>query len=98
MYRNNPAVQFCQRAVRDGWLGQIFEVHAVMSKYQPLAYRQWLGQSRGGSMYIFPDDNACHNRFTCSSVTITSPPPMKTCDSLSDHIQPGILIVVRPEK
>jgi predicted dehydrogenase len=56
MYRNNPAVQFCQRAVREGWLGQIFEVQAVMSKYQSLAYRQWLGQFRGGSMYIF----GCH--------------------------------------
>ncbi len=56
MYRNNPAVQFCQRAVREGWLGQVFEVHAVMSRYQPLAYRQWLGQFRGGSMYIF----GCH--------------------------------------
>ena len=56
MYRNNPAVQFCQRAVREGWLGQVFEVHAVMSRQQPLAYRQWLGQFRGGTMYIF----GCH--------------------------------------
>lgn len=56
MYRNNPAIQFCQRAVREGWLGQIFEVHAVMSRHQPLAYRQWLGQFRGGTMYIF----GCH--------------------------------------
>ena len=32
MYRNNPAIQFCLRAVREGWLGQIFEVHAVMSR------------------------------------------------------------------
>ena len=32
MYRNNPAVQFCLRAVREGWLGQVFEVHCVMSK------------------------------------------------------------------
>ena len=31
MYRNNPAVQFCQRAVREGWLGQVFEVDCVMS-------------------------------------------------------------------
>ena len=56
MYRNNPAVQFCQRAVRNGWLGQVFEVHGVMSKQQPLAYRQWLAQFRGGTMYIF----GCH--------------------------------------
>ncbi len=26
MYRNNPAVQFCFRAVREGWLGQVFEI------------------------------------------------------------------------
>ena len=53
MYRNNPAVQFCQRAVREGWLGQVFEIHAVMSREQTPAYRKWLGQFRGGSMYIF---------------------------------------------
>lgn len=56
MYRNNPAIQLCLRAVRDGWLGHIFEVHAVMSKQQPLAYRKWLGTFRGGTMYIF----GCH--------------------------------------
>jgi predicted dehydrogenase len=56
MYRNNPAVQFCQRAVRKGWLGQVFEIHAVMSRQHSRAYRQWLGQFRGGTMYIF----ACH--------------------------------------
>jgi predicted dehydrogenase len=56
MFRNNPAVQFCFRAVREGWLGRIFEVHAVMSRQQPAAYRKWLGQFRGGNMYIF----GCH--------------------------------------
>ena len=56
MYRNNPAVQFCFRAVREGWLGQVFEVHAVMSRDQPLAYRQWLSQFPGGTMFIF----GCH--------------------------------------
>ncbi|NLS91428.1 MAG: Gfo/Idh/MocA family oxidoreductase [Planctomycetaceae bacterium] len=56
MYRNNPAVQFCFRAVREGWLGQVFEVHAVMSRDQPLAYRQWLSQFHGGTMFIF----GCH--------------------------------------
>ena len=56
MYRNNPAVQFCQRAVRDGWLGEIFEVHSVMSRKDGDAYRKWLSQFRGGAMYIF----GCH--------------------------------------
>lgn len=56
MYRNNPAIQFCLRAAGEGWLGQIFEVHAVMSRKDPLAYRTWLGQFPGGAMYNF----GCH--------------------------------------
>jgi len=53
MYRNNPAIQFCFRAVREGWLGRIFEVDCVMNRQQPLAYLKWLSQFRGGTMYIF---------------------------------------------
>jgi predicted dehydrogenase len=30
MYRNNPAVQFCFKAARDGWLGSIFQIDAVI--------------------------------------------------------------------
>jgi predicted dehydrogenase len=56
MYRNNPAVQFCLRAAREGWLGQVFEVHCVMSRMHPVAYRKYLSQFRGGTMFIF----ACH--------------------------------------
>jgi len=56
MYRNNPAVQFCQRAVREGWLGQVFEIDCVMSVTHGLSYRKYLAQFRGGSMFIF----ACH--------------------------------------
>ncbi|MGE9292788.1 MAG: Gfo/Idh/MocA family protein [Puniceicoccales bacterium] len=53
MYRNNPAVQLCQRAVREGWLGQVFELSAVMSRTMDDDYRQWMSQFHGGSMYIF---------------------------------------------
>jgi len=56
MYRNNPAVQFCRKAVQQGWLGQIFEVHCVMSKYSGVSYRKYLSQFRGGTMFIY----ACH--------------------------------------
>jgi len=56
MYRNNPAVQFCQRAVRAGWLGQVFEVDCVMSKLSAVGYRKYLSQFRGGTMFIY----ACH--------------------------------------
>jgi predicted dehydrogenase len=56
MYRNNPAVHFCQRAVGEGWLGQVFEVHCVMSRMHSVPYRKYLSQFRGGTMFIF----ACH--------------------------------------
>jgi predicted dehydrogenase len=56
MYRYNPAVQFCQRTVREGWLGQVFEVDCVMNVTHSLPYRQYLSQFRGGTMFIF----ACH--------------------------------------
>jgi predicted dehydrogenase len=56
MYRNNPAVQFCQRAVREGWLGQVFEIDCVMSKPSGVGYRKYLSQFRGGTMFIY----ACH--------------------------------------
>ncbi|MDQ0291297.1 Gfo/Idh/MocA family protein [Oligosphaera ethanolica] len=53
MYRNNPAVNFCFKAARSGWLGDIFEVHAVMSRYDGDDYRRWLSGFKGGAMYIF---------------------------------------------
>ncbi len=56
MYRNNLAVQFCRKAVQQGWLGQIFEVHCVMSKFSGVDYRKYLSQFRGGTMFIY----ACH--------------------------------------
>jgi predicted dehydrogenase len=56
MYRNNLAVQFCRNAVQEGWLGQIFEVHCVMSKFSNVDYRKYLSQFRGGTMFIY----ACH--------------------------------------
>lgn len=56
MYRNNPAVQFCRRAVREGWLGQVFEIDCVMNITHPVSYRKYLSQFRGGTMFIF----ACH--------------------------------------
>ncbi len=56
MYRNNPAVQFCQRAVREGWLGQVFEIDCAMNITHSVAYRKYLSQFRGGTMFIF----ACH--------------------------------------
>ncbi len=56
MYRYNPAFQFLFRAVREGWLGQIFEIHAVMSKTVGDATRAQLARYPGGSMF----ELGCH--------------------------------------
>lgn len=55
MYRYNPAIQFCLAAARKGWLGDLFEFHAAMSRYDGdnENYRRWLSDFRGGVMYIF---------------------------------------------
>ena len=53
IYRTNPAVRFCLDAVKNGWLGDVFEIHAVMSRWDKDTYREWLSQFKGGAMYIF---------------------------------------------
>ena len=55
VYRYNPALKFIMKIVDDGWLGDIFEIHAVMSRYDGdnARYRRWLAQFKGGAMYIF---------------------------------------------
>ncbi|MBI4979305.1 MAG: Gfo/Idh/MocA family oxidoreductase [Spirochaetes bacterium] len=52
MFRNNPAMQFCLKAVREHWLGDIFEVQAGMShNYGGDAYQTYLGNFKGGIMF-----------------------------------------------
>lgn len=52
MLRANPAIIFCQEAVRKGWLGDIFEIQAGMShNYGDESYQQYLGKFSGGIMY-----------------------------------------------
>lgn len=53
MYRNNPAVNLCKHAVGAGWLGDVFEIHAVMSRLDGEDYRKWVANFQGGAMYIF---------------------------------------------
>ncbi len=53
MYRYNPAIRFCLDAVKKGWLGEIFEIDAVMSRCDGCDYRRWLSNFKGGAMYIF---------------------------------------------
>lgn len=52
MFRGNPAIQFSQRAVREGWLGEVFEIQASMShNYGGDAYQRYLGDLKGGIMF-----------------------------------------------
>jgi len=56
MFRYNPAFRFLYQVVRDGWLGQVFEVHAVMSKQVGAAERKELAEYPGGAMF----ELGCH--------------------------------------
>jgi predicted dehydrogenase len=56
MYRYNPAFQFLFKAVKSGWLGQIFEIDAVMSKTVNANTRKHLAEYPGGSMF----ELGCH--------------------------------------
>jgi predicted dehydrogenase len=53
MYRYNPAIVFCKEAIKKGMLGNIFEIDAVMSRYDGEEYRKWLMNFKAGAMYIF---------------------------------------------
>lgn len=52
MLRNNPALQFAQAAIRNGWLGEIFEIQATMShNYGSEPYQEYLANFSGGIMF-----------------------------------------------
>ena len=56
MFRYNPAFQLMIQAVRDGWLGRVFAIHAEMSKLLSDGERLGLVQYKGGSMF----ELGCH--------------------------------------
>ncbi len=56
MFRYNPAVVLLRDFLKKGWLGEVFEVHAVMSKVVPAAERKRLADYRGGIMF----ELGCH--------------------------------------
>ena len=56
MFRCNPAFRFCFQAVRQGWLGRIFEVHGVMAKFADDAERKRNLRYRGAVMF----ELGCH--------------------------------------
>jgi predicted dehydrogenase len=56
MFRYNPAVVLLRDLLKRGWLGEVFEVHAVMSKVLGPAERMALAPYRGGLMF----ELGCH--------------------------------------
>ena len=56
MYRYNPAVVLLRDFLKRGWLGDVFEVHTVMSKVVDEASRRELAEFHGGIMF----ELGCH--------------------------------------
>lgn len=56
MYRYNPGVVLLREFLKNGWLGEVFEVHAVMSKVVDPASRRRLAEFRGGIFF----ELGCH--------------------------------------
>ena len=56
MFRRNPAFEFCFRAVREGWLGEVYEINAVMGKVAGTGERNDMAQFSGGTMF----ELGCH--------------------------------------
>lgn len=56
MYRYNPGIVLLRELLAKGWLGEIFEVHAVMSKVVAPAERRQVAEFSGGMMF----ELGCH--------------------------------------
>lgn len=56
MYRYNPAIVLLRDLLKRGWLGDVFEVHAVMSKLSPQPLRDEVAEFKGGTMF----ELGCH--------------------------------------
>ena len=55
MFRHNPAFRFCFQAAKNGWLGDVFEVHGVISKAIGAEQRRRLAQFPGSMFEL-----GCH--------------------------------------
>lgn len=98
MYRFNPAVQLLQRMLRAGWLGEVFETHAVMSKVMPAKDRQALDEFSGGTMF----ELGCH--IIDLTVAVLGKPdkvvpfPRRTLDTPDDTLVDNMLAVLEYPK
>lgn len=56
MFRYNPAFQFLFKALKEGWLGEVYAIHAEMSKWLGEGERTPMLRYQGGSMF----ELGCH--------------------------------------
>ncbi len=56
MYRYNPGFLDCRELIRQGKLGEIYEVDAIMNTGHPPEKREWLEQLPGGILFFL----GCH--------------------------------------
>ena len=86
IYRYHTAFEFCYQAVADGWLGDIFEVHTVMSKKIGGSQRRYLSRFSGGSMF----EIGCH--VIDAMVRLLGKPQQTTSHSHQTHPDQDTLV------
>lgn len=53
MYRTNPGLRLCRTALREGWMGDVFEIDMTMNRFDNDSYRAYISTFKGGAMYNF---------------------------------------------
>lgn len=98
MYRFNPAVRLLRRMLEAGWLGEVFETHAVMSKVIPAKDRRELDEFPGGTMF----ELGCHIIDLTVSVLgkpdRVAPFPRRFLDTPDDTLADNMLAVLEYPK
>jgi len=56
MYRGNPGLKLCRRAIQEGWMGEVFEIDMTMNRFDNDSYRAYISTFKGGAMFNF----GCH--------------------------------------
>ena len=97
MFRGNPAFRFLFQAVREGWLGDIFQIHGEISKKVDDATRHELARYRGGAMF----ELGCH--LLDAVVTILGKPKSVTAVNSNtragtDNLMDNCLAVLRYDR
>ena len=95
MLRANPAFQWLFQAVREGWLGDILEIDAMMGKLADPNTRHTIGALEGGGMF----ELACH--IIDAAVTLLGKPSevvARSTPSQADHVKDNqIALLVYPK-